>query len=132
LFGMNLAIARKAFIRVRDLKYLELIDKCEEGVKNGDPSEMYLAEALAYQGKFHEAAKMFAKANRVDKAMEMFSDLRQFDEAKNGLRSTRTRRAGTAPSSRSLFTGKRSGRRRFLTTPRRRRCTFRPRNLTKP
>ena len=82
LFGMNLAIARKAFIRVRDLKYLELIDKCEEGVKNGDPSEMYLAEALAYQGKFHEAAKMFAKANRVDKAMEMFSDLRQFDEAK--------------------------------------------------
>ena len=43
---------------------------------------MFQAEIFAHQGKYQEAAKMYAKADRVEKAMEMFSDLRQFDEAK--------------------------------------------------
>jgi hypothetical protein len=34
------------------------------------------------QGKYQEAAKEYAKAGKVEVAMEMFSDLRQFDEAK--------------------------------------------------
>lgn len=41
-----------------------------------------MATVLAYQGKFQEAAKLFCKANRVDKAIEMFTDLRKWEEAR--------------------------------------------------
>eukprot|EP00854_Cymbomonas_tetramitiformis_P014886 gene14886-17599_t len=82
LQGMSLEIARKAFIRVRDMRYIELLNRIEQGRKTGQEDSLYLAEILAYQGRYQEAAKMYAKCNRVELAMEMFSDLRQFEEAK--------------------------------------------------
>ena len=48
------------------------------------PAGAFRAEAPAYQGRFQEAAKAFAKAGEAEKAMAMFSDPRQFDEAKRG------------------------------------------------
>lgn len=82
LDAMQLEVARKSFIRVRDVRFIELISRIEKGLKRGEPEQLFRAEAYAYRGKFQEAAKAFAKAGRVEKAMEMFSDLRQFDEAK--------------------------------------------------
>ena len=79
---MNLDIARKAFIRVRDMRYVELLNRIEQGRRQGVDDRLHLAEILAYQGKYQDAAKMYAKANHVQKAMEMFSDLRQFEQAK--------------------------------------------------
>ena len=38
-----------------------------------------LATALIKQGKFQEAAKLFCKANRVERAIEMFTDLRKWE-----------------------------------------------------
>lgn len=40
------------------------------------------AVVLAHQGKYQEAAKVWAKAGQVEKAIEMFSDLRMWSEAK--------------------------------------------------
>ena len=37
---------------------------------------------LAHQGKYQEAAKLYCKANRVERAIDMFSDLRKWDEAR--------------------------------------------------
>lgn len=34
------------------------------------------------QGKFEEAAKIYVEAGQIGKAMEMYSDLRMFDEAR--------------------------------------------------
>jgi intraflagellar transport protein 122 len=82
LDGMSLVVARKSFIRIRDMRYIELLNRIEKGLRLGDPERVFQAEVFAYQGKYQEAAKMYAKANRVERAMEMFSDLRQFDEAK--------------------------------------------------
>ena len=82
LEGMSLVVARKSFIRIRDMRYIELLNRIEKGLRAGESEVVYQAEICAYQGKYQEAAKLFAKADRVDKAMEMFSDLRQFDEAK--------------------------------------------------
>jgi len=82
LRGMNLDVARKSFIRVRDVRYINLLTRIEAGRRAGEKEDIFVAEVLAFQGKYQEAAKLYAKADRVDKAMEMFSDLRQFDEAK--------------------------------------------------
>jgi hypothetical protein len=44
--------------------------------------QVYLAEILAHQGSFQDAGKAFNKAGHVDKAVDMFADLRQWDDAK--------------------------------------------------
>ena len=82
LDAMQLDVARKCFIRIRDMRFLELLNRVEQGVRRGGTETVFQAENLAYQGRFQEAAKAFAKAGKVEKAMEMFSDLRRFDEAK--------------------------------------------------
>ena len=82
LDGMSLNVARKSFIRIRDMRFIELLNRIEKGLKLGEPEHLFQAEVFAYQGKYQDAAKMYGKANRVEKAMEMFSDLRQFEEAK--------------------------------------------------
>eukprot|EP00735_Rhodelphis_limneticus_P013896 TRINITY_DN7858_c0_g1::TRINITY_DN7858_c0_g1_i1::g.23657::m.23657 TRINITY_DN7858_c0_g1::TRINITY_DN7858_c0_g1_i1::g.23657 ORF type:complete len:1206 (-),score=375.70,sp/A8WGF4/IF122_XENTR/55.15/0.0,WD40/PF00400.27/1e+02,WD40/PF00400.27/1.8e-10,WD40/PF00400.27/5.9e+02,WD40/PF00400.27/14,WD40/PF00400.27/0.33,WD40/PF00400.27/13,WD40/PF00400.27/0.039,WD40/PF00400.27/1.9e+02,Coatomer_WDAD/PF04053.9/43,Coatomer_WDAD/PF04053.9/56,Coatomer_WDAD/PF04053.9/70,Coatomer_WDAD/PF04053.9/0.32,Coatomer_WDAD/PF040 len=83
LASMSLEIARKAFIRVRDMRYIELLNNIELARKMpGHDDSLFVGEVLAYQGKYQEAAKMFAKANKADKAIEMFTDLRQWDDAK--------------------------------------------------
>jgi len=94
LDAMQLEYAKKAFIRVRDIKFIELVNRAEKGLKRGEPEALFRAESFAYQGKFQEAAKVFAKAGRVDKAMEMFSDLRQFDEAKRWAEEYATSKGG--------------------------------------
>eukprot|EP00798_Chlamydomonas_sp_ICE-L_P028208 gene28208-31309_t len=80
--AMNLEIARKAFIRIRDVRHVELVNRTELGRKHGMPESLLMAEIMAYQGRYQEAARLYTQGGSVDKAMEMFSDLRQFDEAK--------------------------------------------------
>eukprot|EP00794_Sanderia_malayensis_P006236 gene6236-6953_t len=75
-------IAKMAFIRVRDLKYLELLQSIEERKKRGEDNQVFLADMHAYQGKFQEAAKLYKRTGHNDRALEMFSDLRQFEYAK--------------------------------------------------
>ena len=40
------------------------------------------AYTMSLQGRYQEAARMFSKHGQVERAMEMFTDLRQFAEAK--------------------------------------------------
>lgn len=82
LQSMNLEVARKAFIRIRDVRYVELVNKTEAGKKQGLPESLLMAEIMAYMGRYQDAARLYTQAGAVDKAMDMFSDLRQYDEAK--------------------------------------------------
>ncbi|XP_065701587.1 intraflagellar transport protein 122 homolog isoform X2 [Patagioenas fasciata] len=84
LEGLEFETAKKAFTRVRDLRYLELISSIEERRRRGENNrELFLADVYAYQGKFHEAAKLYKKSGHEHLALEMFSDLRMFDCAKD-------------------------------------------------
>ncbi|XP_010017856.1 PREDICTED: intraflagellar transport protein 122 homolog, partial [Nestor notabilis] len=86
LEGLEFETAKKAFTRVRDLRYLELISSIEEQKKLGENNnELFLADVYAYQGKFHEAAKLYRKSGHENLALEMYSDLRMFDHAKDFL-----------------------------------------------
>jgi len=83
LRALQLDIARKAFVRLRDIGYIELVGRIETARKQpGHDDHVLVATILAYQGKFQEAAKLFCKANRVEKAIEMFTDLRKWEEAR--------------------------------------------------
>eukprot|EP00057_Strongylocentrotus_purpuratus_P025672 XP_011680146.1 PREDICTED: intraflagellar transport protein 122 homolog [Strongylocentrotus purpuratus] len=75
--------AKKAFTRVRDLRYLELIHSIEERKRRGEvDDQLFLADIYAYQGKFGEAAKLYKRAGQEQRAMNMYTDLRMFDHAK--------------------------------------------------
>ncbi|NWW40203.1 IF122 protein, partial [Panurus biarmicus] len=83
LEGLEFETAKKAFTRVRDLRYLELISSIEERKRRGERAEeLFLAEVCAYQGRFQEAAKLFRSSGRDALALEMYSDLRLFERAK--------------------------------------------------
>uniref|UniRef100_A0A8B9G727 Intraflagellar transport protein 122 homolog n=1 Tax=Amazona collaria TaxID=241587 RepID=A0A8B9G727_9PSIT len=70
------------------LEGLEFETAKKERKKLGESNnELFLADVYAYQGKFHEAAKLYRKSGRESLALEMYSDLRMFDHAKDFLRS---------------------------------------------
>lgn len=43
---------------------------------------VFLADVYAYQAKFQEASKLYKKSNQEQKALNMYTDLRMFDQAK--------------------------------------------------
>uniref|UniRef100_A0A4W3GC19 Intraflagellar transport protein 122 homolog n=1 Tax=Callorhinchus milii TaxID=7868 RepID=A0A4W3GC19_CALMI len=85
LEGMDFDIAKKAFIRGRDLRYLELISTIERKKRGENDNELFLADVCAYQGKFHEAAKLYKKTGNDSRALNMYTDLRMFEYAKDFL-----------------------------------------------
>ncbi|XP_047473268.1 intraflagellar transport protein 122 homolog [Penaeus chinensis] len=91
LEGLEFNIAKKAFTRIKDLKYLELIHSIEERSHKGEVDNgLFLADILAYEGKFSEAAKLYRKSGSDQSAMNMYTDLRMFDLAQDYLGSDET------------------------------------------
>lgn len=58
------------------------IDSQERKKQGEDKNELFLADIMAYQGKFHEAAKLYKHSGHGSKALSMYSDLCMFDYAK--------------------------------------------------
>ncbi|XP_039530512.1 intraflagellar transport protein 122 homolog isoform X2 [Pimephales promelas] len=86
LEGLDFHTAKKAFIRVRDLRYLELISSIEERKRRGESDhQLFLADVYAYQGKFHEAARLYRRCGQDSRALSMYTDLRMFEYAKDFL-----------------------------------------------
>ncbi|KAL0479772.1 intraflagellar transport protein [Acrasis kona] len=84
LMGLNFAIARKAFVRIRDFNYIALINKFEKQIQQKSADEqLFLAEIYAYQGRFDESAKLYVKAGHPEVAMDMLCDLRRWKDAKD-------------------------------------------------
>lgn len=55
----------------------------QERKKRGEnDNELFLADVYAYQGKFHEAAKLYKRTGHESRALSMYTDLRMFEYAK--------------------------------------------------
>ncbi len=55
----------------------------QERKKRGESNnQLFLADVYAYQGKFHEAAKLYRKTGHDSRALSMYTDLRMFEYAK--------------------------------------------------
>ncbi|XP_036036612.1 intraflagellar transport protein 122 homolog isoform X3 [Onychomys torridus] len=86
LEGLEFETAEKAFTRVQDLRYLELISSIEERKKRGETNnDLFLADVFSYQGKFHEAAKLYKRSGHENLALDMYTDLCMFEYAKDFL-----------------------------------------------
>jgi len=84
LKNYDFEMAKKAFVRIRDLKFLELVEKSQAQNKRKELDKFSLeAEILCYLGKFKEASLIYTKNNLAKKAIEMYTLLRNFKEAEN-------------------------------------------------
>lgn len=83
LGALKLQVARNAFVKVRNLPWLNLLNELEERQKFPDknPKEVIQADILAFSGKFREAARLYQKSGQGGKALTMYSDLKMFDMA---------------------------------------------------
>lgn len=87
LDALQLQVAKDAYVRVRNLSWLELIDDLRERQKRGDtPKEVLQADSLAFAGKFKDAGRLYQKSGHNSKALTMYSDLKMFDLAQEFLK----------------------------------------------
>lgn len=85
--ALQFEVAKKAYVRVRDLPWLKHINDIRDRQKRGDvPKEILQADNLAFAGKFKEAARFYQKNGYNSKALAMYSDLRMFDLAQEFLK----------------------------------------------
>jgi hypothetical protein len=64
---MEVDVARQAFIRVRDLRAVELVDRVAAGLTAGLPRGLLVGDVFAWQGRYQEAARCFVNEGRLDK-----------------------------------------------------------------
>lgn len=88
LQSLRFDIARKAFIRIRDVRYIDLLNRITQqyGQKTSlthDEEMLITAQVLAFQGKYGEAAQHYGRARAFHAAVEMYTELRKWEEAKH-------------------------------------------------
>lgn len=85
--SLQLQVAKEAYVRVRNLPWLELVNEMKERQRRGDiPKEVLQADSLAFGGKFKEAGRLYQKSGYNSKALAMYSDLRMFDLAQEFIK----------------------------------------------
>uniref|UniRef100_A0AAF5PHL4 Intraflagellar transport protein 122 homolog n=3 Tax=Wuchereria bancrofti TaxID=6293 RepID=A0AAF5PHL4_WUCBA len=87
LHNFQLDIAQKAFHRIKDARYLQLIWEIKNMIKKDVKKELMLGYIKAYEGRYREAAILFKKTGCEQETLEMFTDLRMFDQAQELLSS---------------------------------------------
>ena len=84
-----LSVAKNAFERLKDIRYLSFIENLQRDSEGADSiigigklDYVNEAELMAYEGQFNEAAKIYSRNGRPDEATRIFTDLRMWEEAK--------------------------------------------------
>jgi intraflagellar transport protein 122 len=87
LYNMKVEVARESFLRINDLHLVTLASKVEQDLKDkSKPRDVILGDILAFEGKFMEAEKLYCRNSKIELALEMYSDLWKYDEAKRVAR----------------------------------------------
>ena len=81
LLNFDLVVAVNCFKKYGDIRYINLVFKIEEDMKSGVNKDVITAEILCFKGNFTEASQSFIKGGAPDKAMEMYSTLKNYSEA---------------------------------------------------
>ena len=81
LSNFDLVVAVNCFIKLGDIRYINLVFKIENDLKDKVNKDIVLAEILSYQGKYTEAAQSYIKGNMPEKAADMYSTLKKWTEA---------------------------------------------------
>ncbi|RHW68819.1 intraflagellar transport protein 122 [Trypanosoma brucei equiperdum] len=86
MMHLQLDVARKAFINIREVKLVELLNRLEmqqrlKGSKGEEDDGLLMGDIFAFQGKYQEASRHFLKAGHENKAIDMFCDLKMWTDA---------------------------------------------------
>lgn len=83
LYALQLDIAKKCYIHLRDIKHIDLINSIEHQLHNNKQYNTIIAlgDINAYDGKYNDAYIQYNKANRVELAVQMYLALKQFPDA---------------------------------------------------
>lgn len=60
-------MARAAFIRLRDVRSVELVNQVAAGLVAGTPHNLLRANVAAWQGDFDQAAKLYVSEGQLEK-----------------------------------------------------------------
>ncbi|KAH7826426.1 putative intraflagellar transport protein 122 [Monocercomonoides exilis] len=89
LRSLEILIAKKAFLRNQEMKYMDIIADLEQDkIKGTVPEAMMVGKVLAFLGEYDEAAKMYVSAGHPEAAVDLFRDLRNFEAALNYQKQT--------------------------------------------
>lgn len=91
--ALDLQLARKAFMWVKDMRHMELVATVErvlsgattaagESIEPAAARSLALGEILAYEGSYEEASRQFVAAGQHERAITMWSDLRCWEKAR--------------------------------------------------
>uniref|UniRef100_A0A158P9M3 Intraflagellar transport protein 122 homolog n=1 Tax=Angiostrongylus cantonensis TaxID=6313 RepID=A0A158P9M3_ANGCA len=81
----NCEIALKAFARYKDHRSTQLVHEIKAMMAANEPEYILRAHVLCYEGKFHEAGALYRANDDENRAMQLFTDLRMFDDAQVSL-----------------------------------------------
>ncbi|KAJ1568295.1 hypothetical protein HK405_002985 [Cladochytrium tenue] len=91
LEGLDFDVARRVFMRLRDVFFLDLLGAFDKLKAEGKSEpDLFLGEIFAYLGRFHEAAKAFKKSGNHQRAIEMYTELNMWDHATQLAAETKT------------------------------------------
>lgn len=88
LEGLDFEIAKKSFAKTTNIIYLDLMLDIEDRMKRGEANKkVFFGDILALEGRYIEAANVYKSCGHSTKSVNMFTDLRMFDKAKEYLSS---------------------------------------------
>jgi hypothetical protein len=65
--AMDVEVARAAYIRLRDVRSVELVNRVAAEIAAGMPQNLLMADVAAWQGNFDQAAKLYVSEGQLDK-----------------------------------------------------------------
>ena len=87
LESMEIDVAKKCLSRTSNFLLLDLITRYQESHGTNRTAELsFRGDVLAYRNQLNEASKLYKQAGHEDKAVNMFTDMRMFDQAQELIR----------------------------------------------
>jgi intraflagellar transport protein 122 len=81
LLNFELTVAINSFKKVQDIRLINLVFKVEQDLKEGVNKEVISGDIFSFMGKYKEAADSYIKGGSPEKAMEMYSVLKDWTKA---------------------------------------------------
>lgn len=81
LLNFDLTVAINSFKKVQDIRLINLVFKVEQDIKEGVNKDVVSGDILSFMGKYKEAAESYIKGGFAEKAMEMYSVLKDWTKA---------------------------------------------------
>ncbi len=82
LLEFNIKVALSCFKKLQDIRVINLCLKIEKDIKDKVDKKVLTGDILAHMGKYKEAADAYLKAEAYEKALQLYTDLKDYAKAK--------------------------------------------------